>query len=160
MARDGVMVRAEELARAVQLQAVASYENTFVEEAVLAGVADLLERMGYAEADAVEALLIMQVATAWLVLQGEQKRLESVTSGSYSLREADALDRRVSRAHSRWIRATESLEKVRALRRVTDVRTRRQAANWSEGHRVEEARYALVAPKGSNQTSLGSSAGG
>lgn len=130
MARDGAMVRAEELARAVQLQAVASYENTFVEEAALAGVADLQERMGYAEADPVEALLIMQVATAWLMLQEEQKRLEQVTTGTYSLQEADALDKRVSRAHSRWIRAVESLEKIRALRRVTAARTLKDGPNW------------------------------
>ena len=124
MERDGVMIRAEELARSVHLQAVALYENGLAEEAVLAGVKDLVKRMGYEEADTVEQLLILQVGSAWLILQREQKHLLGVTTGTYGLQEAEAIDKRVSRADNRFNRAVATLEKVRALRRMTEANKR------------------------------------
>ena len=66
--RDAVMVRAEELAHAVQLKTVASYKNAFVEETVLSGARDLCERRGYEEAAAVDRRLLMLAVTASLML--------------------------------------------------------------------------------------------
>ena len=88
------------------------------------GVKDLMKRMGYDDADVVEQLLILQTGTAWLVLQRTEKSLQKVTTGSYSLREAESCDKRVARASGRFHRAVESLEKVRALRRMTEYRAR------------------------------------
>lgn len=58
------------------------------------------------------------------MLQTENSNLARVTTGSYSLSEAEACDKRVTRASNRFARATESLEKIRALRRMTEYRAR------------------------------------
>ena len=115
MRRDGIMLHAEELARAVALKAVAKYGNALLEEAVLSGCADMIRRLGYAEADPVEGLLIVQVATAWLLLHTVQEKLARIEGeAGHRLNVVNALSQRVDRAQNRFTKATETLEKIRA----------------------------------------------
>lgn len=116
VARNDAWQPAEDLARSVWWASIRHYQNATAEIMTVAGLEQLRRRMGIDEADPVEGLLITQIVTAWAMLQAEQRNLERVTSGSYSLGEAEAVDKRVQRMHGRWIRAVESLEKVRALR--------------------------------------------
>ena len=122
--RDDVTVPAEELAAEAVEAATRPGQNAGLQEMKLAGFRNLRTRMGYADADPVERLLITQAATAWVILQQEQTRhgWHLSTPGGYSLPVADDLDKRVSRASGRFLRAVESLEKVRALRTLTAVK--------------------------------------
>ena len=115
------MLSAEELARSVALKAVAKYGNALLEEAALTGFSDMITRMGDADADPVEGLLILQVATAWLLLHTVQEKLARLESeGGHSLNVLEALSKRVDRGQNGFTKATQALEKIRALRRMTE----------------------------------------
>ena len=106
--------------------------------------------MGFAEADTIERMLIVEVGTAWLMLQAVQAKLARLEGESgHSLRMVEALSRRVTGAHNRWIRATESLEKIRALRRVPEARTLKYSTTWGT-QSVEDAEFAVVGYGGHN----------
>jgi hypothetical protein len=124
IARDGVRMEAERLADGARRCALAGWQNAGAVEMVSAGVRDLRERLGYATAPAVERLLIELVCTGWVVVTAEEARMQNVLTkpGGYTLKEGEALDRRVTRAHARFTRAVETLEKVRALQTLTAVK--------------------------------------
>ena len=142
MRRDGVMLSGEELARSVALKAVAHYKNSFLEEAILSGHADMIRSMGYVGADPIEGLLILQVSTAWILLHTVQEKLARIEDeGGHSLNAVNALSKRVDRAQNRFTKATETLEKIRALRRMTAANERPRALR-------EHERQALPAHRG------------
>lgn len=102
----------------------------------------MISRLGYAESDPVEGLLILQVATAWLLLHTAQEKLAHVEGeGGHSLNAVNALSQRVDRAQNRFTKATETLEKIRALRRMTAANERPRALR-------EHDRQALPAHRG------------
>ena len=142
--RDDVMIAAEALAGETEGAILGTSKNAGVEEMARRGLLDLRRRMGYEGADPVERLLIRQAGVAWAWLQVEQARLARYTSGSYTVPTADALDKRVSRAHGRFLRATESLERIRALRTVTADRVGEASPRVRAEARLELARRERV----------------
>lgn len=88
-----------------ELKAVSS-----VRESLESGVAALKDELGYWEAPLAEKLLIEQVVLCWLRHNLLEYRYGSISGGN-----ADYLDRRLSASQRRFLRACETLARVRRL---------------------------------------------
>ena len=75
--------------------------------------------LGYSEAPALEQLLIEHLITCWLHLQEIELRYINVTKESITLTLGDYWERRLSAAQRRYLRACETLARVRRLLRPT-----------------------------------------
>lgn len=73
--------------------------------------------LGYAEASALERLLIQQVTLCWLNLNLTEYRLTTVTKQSISFACGLYWEKRLSAAQRRFTRACETLARVRKLSR-------------------------------------------
>jgi len=72
--------------------------------------------LGYATASPLEKMLIEHAALCWLRLQRAEQRYSAVTAESITLALADYWERRLSAAQRRYLRACETLARVRRLR--------------------------------------------
>jgi len=72
--------------------------------------------LGYATASPLEKPLIEHAALCWVRLQLIEQAYSNVTAGSISLAVADYWERRLSAAQRRYLRACETLARVRRLR--------------------------------------------
>ena len=75
--------------------------------------------LGYAEASALERLLIQQVTLCWLNLNLTEYRFTNVTKQSISFASGLYWEKRLSAAQRRFTRACETLARVRKLSRNT-----------------------------------------
>ena len=75
--------------------------------------------LGYAEASALERLLIQQVTLCWLNLNLAEYRFTNVTKQSISLAVGIYWEKRLTAAQRRFTRACETLARVRKLSRNT-----------------------------------------
>jgi hypothetical protein len=83
--------------------------------------------LGIKDATGIERHLIERVIICWLHLQQAELQLALTTEGTFIMKEAEYQDRMVMRAHARYIRAVESLERVRAMvkaNKLLDAQTR------------------------------------
>jgi hypothetical protein len=86
-------------------------------ESVEEGMEHIRHELGYARAPMLEQLLIEQVVTAWLRLGiCEVKYSHDISASSVSIPKADFLDRALSAAQRRYLRAIEALVRVRRLK--------------------------------------------
>lgn len=81
------------------------------------GIRDIKQDMGYEDAPALEKMLIDQVIVSWLQLQKTQVNYESVMRNGTSIPNAGYWERRLSASHMRYLRACETLARVRKLSR-------------------------------------------
>jgi len=79
------------------------------------GIDDLKKDFGYKDAPAVEKLLIDQIIVCWVFLQKSQMQYGVEKQPGTALPEADYWERRVTAAHMRFLRACETLARVRKL---------------------------------------------
>lgn len=77
--------------------------------------------LGYTEAPPLERLLIENIASFWLHLQVTQLEYSAATTQSLPFDTADHLDTRLTAAQRSYLRAIESLARVRRLRRSTSL---------------------------------------
>lgn len=102
--------------------------SPFVKESVMRGMEVLRADLGYAEAQPLERLLIEQVVLCWVNLH----MLELVHNDRLAERHTTEAglywDRRLSNAQRRYMRATESLARVRKLTSATRLHDARTAA--------------------------------
>lgn len=75
--------------------------------------------LGYNEAPALEQLLIEHLITCWLHLQEVELKYHNVTKESIPLTVGDYWERRLSATQRRYLRACETLARVRRLLRPT-----------------------------------------
>lgn len=75
--------------------------------------------LGYERAGSLERMLIDHVALCWLRLQCVEQRYAGMTSQSIGIPQADYWERRLSAVQRRYLRAVESLARVRRLRLPT-----------------------------------------
>jgi hypothetical protein len=72
-------------------------------------------QLGYENASALERALIDAVVLAWLRYADLERRYSNVMKGSISLQQADFWERRLGATQRRYLRAIETLARVRRL---------------------------------------------
>jgi hypothetical protein len=90
--------------------------RTLVRESVEAGMEQIRRDLGYSTAPALERLLIEQVVTAWLRLGICELEYSQIHNGSLSLAKATYWNHALESAQRRYLRAIESLARVRRLK--------------------------------------------
>jgi hypothetical protein len=90
-------------------------------ELLAAQVAERKRQMGYAEATGVEQMLIERVMMCWLRVIADESRVNNSYGSGVSLKQCDYAERSLSRAHSRFLRACEALERYRAMAQITKI---------------------------------------
>lgn len=86
-----------------------------MQESLRYGVEVMRQEMGYEESPALERLLIEQVLVCWLHFHRTHHTYINRTSESISITLADFWERKVNAAQRRYLRAVESLARVRKL---------------------------------------------
>jgi len=82
-------------------------------EAVYLRLEALQEELGYAEAPAIERLLIEQIGTCWLNLHVTQLIYAVLTGQAMSMKGAEQWEQRLTAAQRRYLKAIETLTHVR-----------------------------------------------
>jgi hypothetical protein len=86
-----------------------------VKESMKRGVSEIKTQLGYETASGAERLLIEACALAWLRYNVTEYRYTVVTNGEQTIRQADYWERRLTLAQRRYLKAIETLAKVRRL---------------------------------------------
>ena len=105
------------------------------------GIDDRKKDFGYKDAPAIEKLLIEQIIVCWVLLQKAQVLYAVAQQPGVALPEADYWERRVSAANTRFLRASETLARVRKLSGlgVVQVNIGAQQVNVAQGsNRADE----------------------
>ena len=105
------------------------------------GIDDLKKDFGYKDAPAIEKLLIEQIIVCWVLLQKSQMQYAVAQRRGPALPDADYWERRVSAANTRFLRASETLARVRKLSGlgVVQVNIGAQQVNVAQGsNRADE----------------------
>ena len=89
--------------------------NPATEMILAQSVNNLRAKLGYADAPLIEALLIDAVVLAWLRYTDVERRANSAWSGSHTLARGAYWDKRLSAAQRRYLRAIETLARIRKL---------------------------------------------
>jgi hypothetical protein len=93
--------------------------TVIIREGVVAGLAAMRIELGYGDAPMLEQMLIQQLLLSWLRLNLWEDQLIGIQSQGMSLDKANFWDRRLSAAQKRYLRACETLARVRRLARLT-----------------------------------------
>lgn len=88
-------------------------------KALRANLKTIRAGLGYADAPQVERLLIESIVTAWLRLQRAELQYSQHTNGDHSTREGDYWLQVLGAAQRRYLRAVETLARVRRITRAT-----------------------------------------
>jgi hypothetical protein len=106
-----------DLARLVTREVIdAGTPTAFVAESVNRGVSLLRDRLGYGRASAIEQLLIEHIALCWVRLFLLELTYTSTWKrGSLAVTQADFLERRLNQTQRRFLRACETLARIRRL---------------------------------------------
>jgi hypothetical protein len=96
--------------------------------------------LGWAEATTLERLLIERIMLCWLRLLWVENYNASFMRPEVSMRESEYADRLLDRAHSRYVKACESLAKMRAMLLAADLL--REKSGKPEG--AEKPKLALA----------------
>jgi hypothetical protein len=91
------------------------------QEAMRIGMDNVRQSLGYSDASPLEKMLIDQVALCWLRLSIVELKHVNNTRGSTGIPQADYWDRTLSAAQRRYLRAIETLARVRRLLRPSAV---------------------------------------
>lgn len=109
------------------------HQTPFKQESVKmcleAGTVQLQNDMGYQEAQPLERMLIENIIICWLRLQAVEIGMSNNTKGSHTLSEGRYWDQRLSAAQMRYLRAIETLARVRKANIAIQVNIARQQIN-------------------------------
>jgi hypothetical protein len=109
-----------DMAFQAQHQMIAKYATQpVVREAVNAGIAALSRELGREQAPMLEKLLIDQVITCWINQYDVQHRYTLQMAGTLTLAQGEYWEKRLSSAQRRYLRACETLARVRKLAQAT-----------------------------------------
>jgi hypothetical protein len=86
-------------------------------EAVSAGLVTLRQQLGYDDASMLEQIVIEQVLLSWLRLSLWEYRYSGLGSAGSSISQSDFWERRISAAQRRFLRACETLSRIRQFAR-------------------------------------------
>ena len=102
-----------------QLVDATAGDQVTVREALAVGREAMREELGYYQASPLERLLIDQVLLSWLRLHYVDLNHTATLGKNVSIAVADYWDRKLSAAQRRYLRACETLARVRKLRLPT-----------------------------------------
>ncbi len=102
-----------------------------VELCLEAGLDVLQDNLGYQEAQPLERMLIENISLCWLRLYLAEIEMTKHTCGSHSLSEGRYWDQRLSTAQMRYLRAIETLARVRKANIAIQVNIAKQQINTS-----------------------------
>lgn len=97
-------------------------ENVLLKEAVMAKIRDMKRQLKYDESPELERLLIQQIALCWLNLYAVQSRCTNLDNDSHSLNVGSYWDKRLNSAQRRFLKAVESLSKLRKVKVQIELR--------------------------------------
>ena len=89
-----------------------------IKEGVQAGIVALRTELGYDTAPMLEQMLIEQVVLCWLHMYTTQYAYTGMMADSVTLNQGDYWERRLTSVQGRYLRAIETLARVRRLARV------------------------------------------
>jgi hypothetical protein len=89
--------------------------SAFYREAAKRYVAEMKTELGYESSTFVEKMLIDEIVMRWLRLQAMENNHKNTTYGTHTLEEGMYVDKRLHLAQKRYLRAIETLAKVRRL---------------------------------------------
>ena len=90
--------------------------TVFVRESVTRGLEVLRDNLGYGRSSAIEGLLIEHIALCWVRLFLMELTYTSTWKrGSLAVTQADFLERRLSHVQRRYLRACETLARIRRM---------------------------------------------
>ena len=118
LAKDPVLWRcAGDLADVATHELINSQTPTvFVRESVTRGLEVLRDRLGYGRSSAIEKLLIEHVVLCWVRLFLMELTYTSAWNrGSMAVTQADVLERRLNQTQRRFLRACETLARIRRM---------------------------------------------
>jgi hypothetical protein len=98
-------------------------------EAMQHGLAEMEAELGYGQASPLERLLIEQVLLGWLEYHDLQDRKQYQLKQGCSMAQMEFLDKRVSRAHHRYLQAIGTLAKLRKRSVAVQVNIAQQQVN-------------------------------
>ncbi len=105
-----------DLARQTQYQIIDKVDaNALVKASLHQGIREMRREMGYATAPPLEKLLIEQVLLTWLDYHRTQYQYEGHLQLSIPTAHRDYWDRHINAAQRRYLRAIETLARVRKL---------------------------------------------
>lgn len=113
---------------------------------------EMRQRLGWAEATEIERMMIEHIVICWLRFVYAEL-LVSTNAGNLTAADADKLDRQVTRAHNRYIRACESLSRMRLLKQV-EKEAAAKADVWdarAANARLQKSQGAIRLLKAANQ---------
>ena len=90
-------------------------DNALTAECLKVKLEQMRDELGWQNSSELEKLLIEQICLTWLRLHALEGVHLSKTSESHSLNEGTYYDKRLSEAQKRFLRATETLAKVRKM---------------------------------------------
>jgi hypothetical protein len=96
-------------------------KNAVVRESISEKVAQLRTELGYKEASKLEMLLIEQVVICWLRMYQVESNYTGAMNGSLTLAHGTYWERRLTSVQGRYLRAMETLARVRRLTRPVPV---------------------------------------
>jgi hypothetical protein len=111
-----------------QIIQIASKEKSF-RICLETGLEHLQNEMGYQEAPMLEKLLIESISMCWLRLQWTEYQFTENTTGSHTLTAGRYWDSRVNAAQMRYLRAIETLARVRKANIAIQVNIAKQQIN-------------------------------
>jgi len=90
--------------------------NAIIKESLLEGYEATCRDLGHAESSCLEQLLVEQVALCWLRHNELERRYTKVSSsGVQTIAQADYWERRLSASQRRYLRACETLARIRKM---------------------------------------------
>jgi hypothetical protein len=111
---------AGDITKFVQDQLIDRVSGTeLIRQSVSKGIDVLRDELDYQDASRLEQLLIDQVVLCWLRLRDIEWRYTQVTSESIPISSADYWERRLNASQRRYLRACETLARVRKIIRRT-----------------------------------------
>ena len=111
---------AGDMARLAQDKMIDTFRAApIIKEGVHVGMAVLRKDLGYGTAPMLEQLLIDQIVVCWLQMYLTQQAYTGNMAGSLTLTQGDYWERRLTTTQGRYLRAMETLARVRRLARVT-----------------------------------------
>ena len=90
--------------------------TVFIKESVMRGLELLRDNLGYERSSAIEGLLIEHIALCWLRLFFMELEYNSAREcGGIAMTQADFMDRRLNHTQRRYLRACETLARIRRM---------------------------------------------
>lgn len=124
--------RAGDMARTTQQQILDNVQGpALIKESIARGLEVMREDLRFEEASALEKLLIEQIILSWLHFHTIQWGYETNSNQGTTLQNAAFLERRLNGAQRRYLRAIETLARIRKMGPAVQINIAKRQLNLS-----------------------------